>query len=169
MTHICLHFPSARSVCSASVTQCAGVTKSIACLPGVLTSGNNENMGPGMQSDATVIDYSALYDDTLQVAVRDHDRSRPYWAASPSNGNVVDDFDKGLFIQRWGDENDARYGDAHIYPQFGRTMAGQPERAQIVDCEDLSRFGTARFLSEYPPLTIIPPLFCSACLPDKRH
>lgn len=112
-------------------------------------SGNNENMSPGMSSDATLIDYSALYDDTLQVAVRATDRSRPYWAASPSNGNTVDEPDRGLFIQRWGDENDARYGDAHIYPQFGRSVPGKPDQARIIDCEDLSRFQTARFVSEY--------------------
>lgn len=112
-------------------------------------SGNNENMGPGMGSDATLVDYVALYDTTLQVAVRSTDRSRPYWAASPSNGNIVDDPDRGLYIQRWGDVGDSRYGDAHVYPQFGRSVPGEPDRAQIVDCEDLSRFQTSRFISEY--------------------
>ena len=65
-------------------------------------SGNNENMSPGMATDQTLIDYSVLYTDTLQAAVRAADRSRPYWPASPSNGAVVDDPDRGLYIQRWG-------------------------------------------------------------------
>ena len=95
-----------------------------------------------------VFAHSRRYDETLQVAVRATDRSRPYWAASPSNGNLVDDPERGLFIQRWGDSNDARYGDAHIYPQFGRTLPGHGG-AEVVDCEDLSKFQTARFVSEY--------------------
>ena len=39
-------------------------------------SGNNENMAPGMATDQTLIDYSVLYTDTLQTAVRAADRSR---------------------------------------------------------------------------------------------
>lgn len=104
-------------------------------------SGNNENMGPGMATDQTLIDYSVLYTDTLQTAIRAVDQSRPYWPASPSNGAIVDDPDEGLYIQRWGDQGDSRYGDAHLYPQFGR--------GEVVDCEDLSKFQTARFVSEY--------------------
>ena len=58
-------------------------------------SGNNENMNTGTQTDATLVDYSALYTDTLQATVRAMDRSRPYWPASPSNGNVIDDPERG--------------------------------------------------------------------------
>ena len=119
-------------------------------------SGNNENMKPaqpppgGQGTDQTLIDYVALYDETVQGAIRATDRSRPYWPASPSNGAVFDDPDRGLFLERWSDagEQDSRYGDVHTYPSFG--MPKDPEgQYDPIDCEDLSKFQAARFVSEY--------------------
>ena len=43
------------------------------------------------------------------------DNSRIYWPASPSNGFIVDDQERGLFIQRWGDSGDPNFGDLHRY------------------------------------------------------
>ena len=37
----------------------------------------------------------------------------PYWPSSPSNGYMVDDPSRGLFIQRWGSSQDPNYGDIH--------------------------------------------------------
>ena len=108
-------------------------------------SGNNENMKQGQKGDKQMSDYSMLYDHTIPTAIRAVDRSRPYWPASPSNGPLTDDPERGLFTQRWGDEKDSRYGDVHGYPNFenfGNTGTS-------IDCESLSAFPTARFMSEY--------------------
>lgn len=43
------------------------------------------------------------------------DNSRIYWPSSPSNGFIVDDQEKGLFIQRWGTAGDPEFGDLHRY------------------------------------------------------
>jgi beta-mannosidase len=108
-------------------------------------SGNNENMKQGQKGDQAMADYSMLYDHTIPTAIRAVDRSRPYWPASPSNGPLVDDPERGLFIQRWGDEKDSRYGDVHGYPNF----EGFGSTGITIDCETLSAFQAARFVSEY--------------------
>ena len=46
-----------------------------------------------------------------------------YWPASPSNGAIVDEPNEGLYIQRWGDSGDSRYGDAHLYPQVSLSLS----------------------------------------------
>ena len=118
-------------------------------------SGNNKNMKPGMPAPAgtgtvaTLVDYAALYDETIQTAIRSMDRSRPYWPASPSNGALVDDPDRGIFVTRWGDEKDSRYGDIHTYPSFQSVGRPAPGEDPFPDCEDLSKFQAARFVSEY--------------------
>jgi hypothetical protein len=108
-------------------------------------SGNNENMKQGQKGDQQMSDYSMLYDHTIPTAIRAVDRSRPYWPASPSNGPLFNDPERGLFIQRWGDEKDSRYGDVHGYPNF----EGFGSSGTTIDCETLSAFQAARFVSEY--------------------
>lgn len=70
----------------------------------VLWSGNNENMHEAQKDFQWQLDYVLLYDTTIQEELRRIDRSRPYWPASPSNGYLIDDPERGLFIQRWGSE-----------------------------------------------------------------
>ncbi len=41
------------------------------------------------------------------------DNTRPYWPSSPSNGAIVDDRDRQLYIQRWGESGNTLYGDIH--------------------------------------------------------
>ncbi len=43
------------------------------------------------------------------------DTTRIYWPSSPSNGVIVDDIDRGLYIQRWGNGGSPDYGDIHRY------------------------------------------------------
>jgi beta-mannosidase len=83
--------------------------------------------------------HTPPYDDTFLQSIRELDRSRPYWPASPSNGALVDRPDLGLYVQRWGSEQDSRWGDVHTYPNFNTDS----------DCENLRLFQSARFVSEY--------------------
>ena len=96
--------------------------------------------------------------------------SIPYWPASPSNGYVVDDSSRGLFVQRWGSSQDPNYGDIH------RSVQSIPKcslstnsmftsccafyipivcvyiinRYDYTDpCTDVSYFPTPRFASEF--------------------
>lgn len=105
----------------------------------VIYSGNNENEVMAEGETAATIDYSALYDATVRATIASVDRSRPYWPASPSNGAVVDEPDRGLYVQRWGNPQDSRFGDVHTYPFFNTNF----------DCEELVRYPTSRFVSEY--------------------
>jgi beta-mannosidase len=79
----------------------------------VLWSGNNENQDAGEQSNANLVDYSILYDQTVRATLWKEDSTRPYWPSSPSNGAVIDDPVRQLYIQRWGDSSNTNYGDIH--------------------------------------------------------
>ena len=65
-------------------------------------SGNNENMDTGQGNENDLVDYTALYTNTVQRSFRATDRSHLYWQASPSNGMILEDADRDLFITRWG-------------------------------------------------------------------
>ena len=103
----------------------------------VLWSGNNENQDTAVQAGtAASVDYTALYDDVIRKTLYQEDTSRPYWPSSPSNGDLVVDASRALFIQRWGESQDPLYGDIHRYDYSSL-------------CSDVSKFPRPRFVSEY--------------------
>ena len=106
-----------------------------------------------------VVDYSALYDQTVRATLWEEvclycsssdstavflicvspfikDNTRPYWPSSPSNGILVDDMIRGMYIQRWGDTSDPTHGDIHRYDYNDL-------------CTDVSKFPRPRFASEF--------------------
>ena len=61
-------------------------------------------MGRGKYVYVMSCDHSSIQDTT-----------RIYWPSSPSNGVLVDDKDTQMFIQRWGDVANPKFGDYHRY------------------------------------------------------
>lgn len=103
----------------------------------VLWSGNNENQDIALkEGTSSIVDYTALYDDVIRKTLYKFDLSRPYWPSSPSNGDLVVDLNRKLFIQRWGNAQNSNYGDIHYYDY-------------ISDCTDVSNYPKPRFTSEY--------------------
>lgn len=102
----------------------------------VLWSGNNENQDDGESTDANLVDYSLLYDQTVRATLWKEDTTRPYWPSSPSNGAVVDDPERQIYVQRWGDSSNVSYGDIHRYDY-------------VHYCTDVSYFPRPRFASEF--------------------
>ena len=103
----------------------------------VLWSGNNENQDTALKTGtAATVDYTALYDDVIRQTLYREDTSRPFWPSSPSNGDLVVDVSRELFIQRWGESQSPYYGDIHRYDYSSL-------------CTDVSKFPRPRFASEY--------------------
>lgn len=103
----------------------------------VLWSGNNENQDTAVRAGTRAsVDYVALYDDVIRRALYQEDLSRPFWPSSPSNGDLVIDIPRELFIQRWGESQNTSYGDIHRYDYLSI-------------CTDVSMYPRPRFVSEY--------------------
>ncbi|XP_064391180.1 beta-mannosidase-like isoform X2 [Halichondria panicea] len=102
----------------------------------VLWSGNNENQDAGEKDSISLVDYTVLYDSVVRATLWLEDTTRIYWPSSPSNGVLVDDSARGLFIQRWGDGGSSDYGDTHRYNYDDF-------------CTDDTKFPTPRFASEF--------------------
>ena len=103
----------------------------------VLWSGNNENQDTAVRAGTRAsVDYVALYDDVIRLTVYQEDLSRPFWPSSPSNGDLVVDIPRALFIQRWGESQNTSYGDIHRYDYLSQ-------------CTDVSMYPRPRFVSEY--------------------
>jgi beta-mannosidase len=103
----------------------------------VLWGGNNENQDIALEKGpAYTVDYSKLYDDVVHTTLASLKTAIPYWPSSPSNGYMVDDPSRGLFIQRWGSSQDPNYGDIHRYDYTD-------------PCTDVSKFPNPRFASEF--------------------
>ena len=103
----------------------------------ILWSGNNENQDTAVNAGtAATVDYTVLYDDVIRKTLYREDTSRPFWPSSPSNGDLVVDVSRALFIQRWGESQNPYYGDIHRYDYVSL-------------CTDVTKFPRPRFASEY--------------------
>ena len=103
----------------------------------VLWSGNNENQDTAVRAGTRAsVDYVALYDDVIRRTLYQEDLSRPFWPSSPSNGDLVVNIARELFIQRWGESQNTSYGDIHRYDYLSK-------------CTDVSIYPRPRFVSEY--------------------
>ncbi|XP_078419500.1 beta-mannosidase [Cetorhinus maximus] len=106
----------------------------------IIWSGNNENEAalalnwfhiPSSNITLYLSDYIQLYVNTIREIVLEEDRSRPYIASSPTNGEES-------VQEKWVANNpyDVHYGDVHYYNY-------------MADCWDWTRFPKTRFASEY--------------------
>ena len=103
----------------------------------IMWSGNNENQDSALlKGTGALVDYATLYDDVVRQTLYGEDTSRPFWPSSPSNGDLVIDISRGLYIQRWGESQNPIYGDIHHYDYNSV-------------CTDVSKFPRPRFASEY--------------------
>ncbi|KAJ1458754.1 glycoside hydrolase superfamily [Pelagophyceae sp. CCMP2097] len=105
----------------------------------VVWGGNNEAesalewfVEPLTKRDLYVVDYVALYVDTVRDALRSVDLQAPFVDSSPSNGALSQE----PYIKRWGNAGDSRWGDAHVYDY-------------VDDCEDPNMYPPAKFVSEH--------------------
>ncbi|XP_072439843.1 beta-mannosidase isoform X1 [Chiloscyllium punctatum] len=106
----------------------------------IIWSGNNENEAalasnwfhiPSANITLYLNDYVNLYVNNIREIVLEEDRSRPYIASSPTNGEES-------IRENWVAKNpyDVHYGDVHYYNY-------------IADCWDWTHFPKTRFASEY--------------------
>ncbi|XP_048452347.1 beta-mannosidase isoform X2 [Rhincodon typus] len=106
----------------------------------IIWSGNNENEAalasnwfhiPSSNITLYLNDYVNLYVSNIQEIVLEEDRSRPYIASSPTNGEES-------IQENWVAKNpyDVHYGDVHYY-------------SYTADCWDWTHFPKTRFASEY--------------------
>ena len=103
----------------------------------VLWSGNNENLAYASQGPRNLTAYNQLYENTVRSTLALVDPWRSFWPASPSNGMLVDDPQRQLYVIRWdGDEQDPSQGDRHYY-DYGP------------NCMNVSNLPPTRFMSEY--------------------
>ncbi|XP_067903276.1 beta-mannosidase isoform X1 [Heterodontus francisci] len=106
----------------------------------IIWSGNNENEAalalnwfhiPSSNATLYLSDYVQLYVNNIREIVLEEDRSRPYIASSPTNGEES-------IQEKWVAKNpyDVHYGDVHYYDYKA-------------DCWDWTHFPKTRFASEY--------------------
>ena len=122
MMFACSEYPTGHAFLENVRSEVADVVGSLSHHPSVaLWSANNENQHFATtlrNPDATprnVTAYHELYLVTVRQALAKADPWRPFWPSSPSNGMLADDIERGIHIQRWGDEYDERIGDIHFY------------------------------------------------------
>lgn len=54
--------------------------------------------------------YSVVRATLIEMGVE-----KPFWPSSPSNGPLVDDKARGIYVLRWGNVQDPAFGDVHFY------------------------------------------------------
>ena len=104
----------------------------------VVYCGNNEAF-KGISSTGDPVqamDYAALFDNVVRRAADDEDPARHFHAASPSNGYILDDRDRAMYIHRMGNPFSGAFGDTRHYDYTHY-------------CLDTSLYPRGRFVSEY--------------------
>ena len=81
-------------------------------------------------------DLTVLFDEGVRQALWEVPPSANFYASSPSNGALIDDPSRGIYVHRWGYVFDPRWGDVRHYDFAG-------------DCTDWTTFPQGRLVSEY--------------------